>query len=355
MSDPVEPATASELDELYAGLWHQIAGAGLKRLLTGRPKGRSRLSRYHSVWGSWVGLIGMPLAFGGLWAWLVPWPVVGMVGLALGAGVALAATLGAAAVDATVPPPTRPFCQSDKLGAFFPFYAVSGLVEVVEDQLWVAQVPLMFHGVQTGARMAVVRVGEDLLVYSPVKLAESEVAKVRALGRVRWIVSPSALHHLFVGDWLAAFSRAEAWAAPGLAERRPDIAWAGTLSDDAELPWDRDIVRLQVLEGHPFHREIVLFHEPSRSLLVGDAVMNVGHVPETGPMTRFLFELMGMAGRPTPPTEWKLGIEDRDALAHSAARVAAWPFERIVLAHGRLVDVQATRVWRDAYAFVLRE
>jgi len=345
-----------EMDAIYGGLWRQILGFGLRRLLLGRPRGRSRLTRYHSVWGSWVGLIGGPVAAGALWAWIVPWPVVGMIGLSLGAGLSFAAVLVAAAVDATVPPPTRPFCQSDKLGAFFPYYARSGLVEVVPDQLWVAQVPLVFHGVQMGTRMSLVRIGSDaLLVYSPVPLEEEDLARVRALGQVRWIVAPNVTHHLFVAEWLRAFPDAQAWAAPGLAARRPDVRWSGTLTTDGVLPWDRALMRLQVLEGHHFHQEVVLFHEPSRSLLVADAVTNVGHAPETGPMSRFLVELFGMAGRPTPPTDLKWTWGDREALARAASQVAAWPFDRIVLAHGRLIDVQARKVWRDAYAFVLQD
>jgi hypothetical protein len=331
-------------------------GIGLRRLLGGRPGARSRLTRYQSVFRAWIGWLVLPIGLGALWAWAVPWPLVGLSGLVLGAVISGVALLVAAAVDATVPPPTRPFCQSNKLGAFFPHYAHSGLVAMVDDQLWVAQVPLVFHSVQMGARMAIARVGsQDLLVFSPVSLDEEDLVRVRALGRVRWIVAPSVVHHLFVAEWVAAFPDAELWLGPGLAERRPDLAPTGVLTNDCELPWDAEVMRCEVLEGHDFHREAVLFHEPSRSLLVTDALLNVGHGPETGPMTRRLAALFGMAGRPTPPTDVKWTVSDRAALARSAGRVAAWPFDRIVLAHGRLVDVQARKGWRDAYAFVLQE
>lgn len=342
-----------ELDVLYGGLGRRVVGLGIRRLLTGRPAGRARLSRHTSVFWDWIGLIGGPLAFAALWVWAVPWLWLQVAGGLLGGGLALVALVVAAAVDATVPPPAQPFCQSEALDRFLPCYAESGLVEVVPDQLWVAQVPLVFHGIQMGARMAIVRVGHvDLLVYSPLALSAEDLDRVRALGRVRWIVAPNALHHLFVATWLAAFPEAEAWAAPGLPARRPDLAWAGTLVPGGEVPWDPAVVRLQILEGHPWHQEAVLLHVPTATLLVADAIANLGHTPETGPMTRFLVELFGMGGRPCSPTEHKWTVEDREALGRSAARVAAWRFDRIILAHGRLVDVDADRVWRDAFAWV---
>ena len=63
------------------------------------------------------------------------------------------------------------------------------------------------------------------------------------------------------------------------------------------------------------------------------------------------FELVGMCERPGPPTDWKLTLDDRAAVAREAERVASWSFERIVLAHGPLIDRDARDVWRDAFAF----
>ena len=108
------------------------------------------------------------------------------------------------------------------------------------------------------------------------------------------------------------------------------------------------------LAAHRARRALQKTSDPLDAF-VADAVTNVGHAPETGPMSRFLVELFGMAGRPTPPTDLKWTWGDREALARAASQVAAWPFDRIVLAHGRLIDVQARKVWRDAYAFVLQD
>ena len=296
----------SEMEDLYRGLGGRVFALGLRRLFRGRPAGHRALSRHQSVFATWLPLIFGPVALGVVWAALVPLTWLAIAGFVVGAGLSSCALVFAAAVDATVPPPRRPFCQSSALGAFFPFYRETGLVEVVEDQVWLAQVPLVFHGIQMGARMAIVRVGpEDLLVYSPVLLDEAGQDRVRALGRVRWIVAPNAIHHLYVGPWLETFEGAEAWAAPGLAERRPDLAWAGTITADAELPWDPLVLRTVVMEGHPFHQEVVMLHEPSATLLIADVIENLGHGPETGPAGRFLASLFGMDARPTSPTDLK--------------------------------------------------
>lgn len=61
---------------------------------------------------------------------------------------------------------------------------------------------------------------------------------VDELGPVRAIVTPNKLHHLFLGDWAQAFSQAETYAAPGLAARRPDLSFAGTLGAKPEPAWE---------------------------------------------------------------------------------------------------------------------
>ncbi len=46
--------------------------------------------------------------------------------------------------------------------------------------------------------------------------------------------APNKLHHLHAGPWIDA--GLEAWAAPGLPEKRPDLSFTGVL-DGAEHPF----------------------------------------------------------------------------------------------------------------------
>lgn len=79
-------------------------------------------------------------------------------------------------------------------------------------------------------RMAVIRLSDkDLFVWSPVSLTDSLRVEIEALGEVRHLVAPNSLHHLFIADWKRAYPDALVYAAPGLREKRKDIAFDNDL------------------------------------------------------------------------------------------------------------------------------
>ncbi|MCA9663079.1 MAG: DUF4336 domain-containing protein [Myxococcales bacterium] len=350
-----------------------IARHGLAWLRGDRPPGLALLSRPTvsplRAWAPYVAALigagGLAIAAGPLD--LVASPLLAAALATLGValvGLGLFCLLLAAALAHVVPPPKRPDCQRshlpqrpDEPHPLMPYYRESGLVEYVPGQVWVAQMPLTFMGGELGARMVIVRgdAAGRLLVYSPIALDPAMRAAVAELGEVRWLIAPNLIHHLFVGDWLAAFPGAEAWAAPGLAARRPDLRWRATLSETAaEVPWDRRLVDHVVIKGHVFHEEIAMLHRPSGTLLLCDAIENLGHAPETrSPIVRRLLDLAGMGERPTAPTDFKLSLRDPEAMRTSARELLAWDFERIVIAHGRLIERDAWRTCVDAFAYVL--
>ena len=84
-----------------------------------------------------------------------------------------------------------------------------------------------------------------------------------------------------------------------------------------------------------------------------DMILNLGHEDDELPSgQRRMLDLFMMSGRPTPPTDYKLGV-DRDALGRSLEPMQSWHFERIVVAHGRLVEHDAREIFRDAFAFTI--
>ena len=67
-------------------------------------------------------------------------------------------------------------------------------------EIWIADGPVAsFHGFPYPTRMAVIRLSNgSLFVWSPVALTGSLRASIDVLGPVRYLVSPNALHHLFL-------------------------------------------------------------------------------------------------------------------------------------------------------------
>ena len=219
--------------------------------------------------------------------------------------------------------------------------------------LWVAESPLRFLGLEVGARMTVMRLADSrLLVHSPIAATAELVSEVRALGPLAHLVAPNRLHHLFVGEWQRAFPEASLWVAPGLERKRPDLAIAGVLGDAPEGGWAESVDQVLVA-GMPWTNEIAFFHRPSATLVASDLAFNLG--AEAPPLTRLAMRVSGAYGRLAPTFLERFLVRDQAAFRRALERIFAWPFERVVVAHGAVSDRGGKEELARGYAWALRE
>ncbi len=211
------------------------------------------------------------------------------------------------------------------------------------DGVWTIDILKRFPlGVRLPVRGTIVQLAAgDLWVHSPPPLTPALVAAVDARGPVRHLVGPNKLHHLSLGDWSARYPAARLWAAPGLAEKRSDLSFAGTLgvagaaSAPSVVPWAAEIEPL-VLDGAPGMGETVFFHRASRTLICTDLLFNI-RKPATR-ATALLLALAGTRGRFAMSRVWRRHRKDRAALKASVERALGWDFVRVVPAHGEVFD-----------------
>ena len=221
----------------------------------------------------------------------------------------------------------------------------------LDADIWVAEAPQRFIGLEVGSRMTVVRLpGSALFLHSPVAPRPERLREVAALGTVTYLIAPNLLHHLSVGAWADAYPEARIHAAPGLAAKRPDLVLAGTLGDRADEGWAGTIDQIRI-EGLPFANEIVFFHRPSKTLIATDLAFNIG--PTSPLATRLFFRATGAYGRLGPTLVERMMVKDPAAFAASLRRVLAWPFERIVVSHGDVVESEARAKLERGYAWLL--
>lgn len=215
-------------------------------------------------------------------------------------------------------------------------------------EIWLADgTQAQVAGFHYPTRMAVIRLsGEGLLVWSPVALSPALREAVDALGPVRWLVAPNSLHHLFVAEWRAAYPQARFLAAPGLAERRKDLAIDAELGETPPPEWAADLDLAPVL-GNRITTEVVFFHRPSASVLFTDLLQQFPKGWFRG--WRALVARLDLMSEPEPavPRKFRVAQADRAAGKASLARILAWPCEKVVMAHG-------TPVERDGRAFLAR-
>ncbi|HET9623578.1 MAG TPA: DUF4336 domain-containing protein [Kofleriaceae bacterium] len=222
-------------------------------------------------------------------------------------------------------------------------------IEQIDENLFCATQPLRFLGAQVGTRMTVIRLaGKELLVHSPIALSDELRGEVEALGAVRYLVAPNRYHHLFVGHWLAAYPEAMAYAAPGLAEKRKDVAFAATLTD-GDGPWAPE-VQHALWQGAPQMNEVHFLHRPTRTLILADSAHNFGaHRPLS---TRLLFGLLGGSTGFRTTLVDKMTTRDRELARASLERLLRWDFDRVVVAHGDILERGGPESMRAAYAWL---
>lgn len=223
------------------------------------------------------------------------------------------------------------------------------MLESIADNLWVEARPLRFWGIETGTRMTVVRLADGgLFVHSPVALQAETRKAVDALGPVKAIVAPSLFHHLGVRAWTRAYPDADAFACPGLERKRGDLNWSGVLGDEPEAVWRGEIS--QVFFGaRAFENEVVFFHRASRTLICADALFNLGGHPSR--LTRVVAWLIGNR-KPGATLLERWIIRNRAAAREQVDRMLAWNADRIVLAHGDIIETGGHEVLRRAYAWL---
>ena len=218
------------------------------------------------------------------------------------------------------------------------------------DGLWLAEGgTVRVLGFRYPTRMAVVRDGDGVALWSPVRPGPELVEATMALGPVRAIVAPNHLHHLFVDDWRRWAPDARVLVAPRLAAKRRDLAGAEEIGDDTALPGG---LRHVVLRGCAITTEVVAFHPPSGAALFTDLLQQFPegwHRGWRGVVARL--DLM-TAPEPTVPRKFRVATRDRDAMRAGLAAIRAWPVGRVAMAHGTPVPEGGAALIERAFAWL---
>jgi hypothetical protein len=217
--------------------------------------------------------------------------------------------------------------------------------------IWIAERPQRFYGLEVGTRMTVIRLADgSLLLHSPVSLDPGLRRELDSIGRVCFTVAPNRVHHLHAGEVAEAYPEARLWVAPGLERKRPDLVFVAVLGDEAPAEW-KDEVDQVFFRGRPYENEVVFLHRASRTLILCDLAFNFG--PRAAAPTRLLMRLLRSYGRFGPSRLDPLLIRDRRAARQSLERILAWDFDRVVVAHGDVLESGGREALRQGYSWLL--
>lgn len=229
------------------------------------------------------------------------------------------------------------------------------MLEPFADEVWIADgVPVTaIAGFHYPTRMAVIRLADGgLFVWSPIALTEALRAQTAALGPVRCIVAPNALHHMFLAEWAGAYPEAALYAAPGLRAVRKDIAFTDDLADEAPAAWAGQIE--QVIVRNTIADEVVFLHRASGTVLFTDLLQQMPRGWYKG-WRALVARLDRMTGpEPQTPNKFRMAMRDRAAARESLARIHSWPAARVLMAHGEPVRENGAAFIARAFAWLER-
>ncbi len=157
---------------------------------------------------------------------------------------------------------------------------------------------------------------------------------------MKHILSPNKIHNQGLASFHRAYPEAELWASPGLPERRPELPFTGTLGDRPERSWAAEFDQLTT-KGNTFFSEVVFFHRKSRSLIVADLVENLNKETVPNRLGQIAAKATHIYNQALPSPEFRMYTEDAQAARASLQAIAAWPFDKILLAHGAFIETNA--------------
>jgi hypothetical protein len=219
--------------------------------------------------------------------------------------------------------------------------------------LWLAEGPVLVAaaGFHYPTRMVIIRLANGgLILWSPIALTPALKSAVDALGPVAHLIGPNNLHHMALGDWQAAYPAAQLHAAPRLAAKRPDLRVDATLGPTLPPGWAGEVD--QVVIENRITTEVVFYHRASRTVIFTDLLQQLPPGWFKGWRAWVAKLDLMVADQPSVPRKFRMGFANRAALRASLTRILAWQPERLIFAHGPVIEREAAAVLARAFAWV---
>lgn len=229
----------------------------------------------------------------------------------------------------------------------------------IADNLWTVTQPFSYLGLEIGTRMVIVRLsGGELILISPIQLQASDCPTLNNLGTVRHLIAPNQFHHLYLGSAQALYPDATAWGVEGLAEKRPDLRLDSLLNQAGSFGGELEYLPFQgfgalLPRGICLAHETVFWHRSSRSLILTDSSF---HFDETYPwVTQLAARVLGSYKVLKPSYFEKWGSRDKAQVKASVQKVLAWEFDRVIAAHGSIVETDGKAQVKAGFEWLLGE
>lgn len=232
------------------------------------------------------------------------------------------------------------------------------MLRAIAPDLWVAEQPLKYFGLEVGTRMTVIRLNQDrLVIITPIQLYDEMIEQLNQLGNVSDIVAPNLYHYLFLSQCKQRYPDATLWATFGLQDKRPDLVIDKILSDHTIQSFN-ELEAAQVtgfntfdVKGYMPLNEWVFFHAKSRTLIITDLAFHFDH--QSSLSAQLIAKVLGGYQQLRPSLLEKIATRDKEQVRQSLQPILAWDFERVIMAHGSVIEQDGKRQFQLGYEWFL--
>jgi hypothetical protein len=232
------------------------------------------------------------------------------------------------------------------------------MLRAIATDLWVAEQPLKYFGLEVGTRMTVIRLSQDqLVIIAPIKLQDDITDQLNQLGNVSDIIAPNLYHHLFLNQCKQRYPNATLWATSGLQDKRPDLLIDKILSDRTIQSFN-GLEAAQVtgfntfdIKGYMPLNEWVFFHAKSRTLIMTDLAFHFDR--QSSLSAQLITRVLGGYQQLRPSLLEKIATKDKEQVCQSLQPIFAWDFERVIMAHGSIIEQDGKRQLQLGYEWFL--
>lgn len=192
--------------------------------------------------------------------------------------------------------------------------------------------------------MVTLKSGHKVLI-SPIKFNDTQLAALKN-SPPQALVAPNKFHHLYISKAAKELGVSTIFVAPGLEKKRPDIEWPVVLGDKTWIYQEK--LPMVQLQGMPSLNECVFFHRETKTLIVTDFFFNLSGLP--GGFKTLPFKILGTFNAPAISKLILLATRNKKALKQSVQEILAWDFDRLVMAHGNIIETSAKEIFKKAAA-----
>ena len=225
----------------------------------------------------------------------------------------------------------------------------------LSDNIWIFDgEAVSFLGLPFTTRMTIVRLSNgDLWVHSPIKITEMMTQQLSDLGKVKYLIAPNHLHHLFLAEWILKYPDVICFGTKEVINKRNDITFYASLNKSQKYPW-QDEIKQVLFTGSALMEECVFFHCASRVLIVTDLVENF-NTNNFKPWQRFIAKAVGIvAPNGKMPLDWRLSFMFNKSEARQHLQtMLSWQPEVVVMAHGIIIEKETKIFLQRSFSWLL--